>query len=788
MALIASVVITAVDPYVSHYLKNLESIKSLGLVMPSSSDYVTFLAAIGSIGGVFIGLYYAAIASVGGAIYAHVPNDLRNLLAQERYGNLYIRLLSFLTVLCLLLIALRLSGLRVNHTAILVVAISAGFGVFAFVRLGQRVFNLFDPTKLSSHIFEELRDALRLVVADGYRWQDPSFQYHAYKQASRTLETLETLVDMTAKEAHLNGAPMVDLIKDTTKFAVFYCLEKRKIPTDSKWFEQVYIHQDWYRTGDHHLSIAIETGTTISPDSKGDRQWLDDRLHKIIDECLKANAAAGRWANVISVIEHVQFYAKILVRAGCIEVGFERIRSVAELMVDALVAAPASGLDSQQTRLKLAVSDSIAALPISFALEVRQRIQALSRRDIVDRLGEIDWYSAASLYRQGFAAYSVEQLEWLAPRLAFEDAIEGEVVTPIWYQADLVMRPESEAFVKSVAVLVDQAGDLYSRLISKLNNDQSRWLAAAFSSRQWEYWNKVERQSLVWTNAWNEVIRERKLTGLPWPEFDINEVNARLVSAKNATIELMAKQICDLAFEERPESLPDYCGQFLLMTGEASLRALISSNSPLFSRLFRNYFYGCLLRFDKLRPANGQGKRFVQQIKIAASALFDLMDISGYALLHSQLHDDDKLWAVVRTTWDDYLKVESSDESRVGWLCALVGVSESGLGRLPRDILRTTWRRLVDQNLDLRFPDDGARSHPWGRRDSKHIKHPSALVRVIAADATMARYDGVDIFVACYLKGLKGADALDIRSKREDLLSDVSSESSNEVGEGESSI
>ena len=57
-----------------------------GFSVPDDSDYVTFLAAISSIGGVFIGLYYAAIATVGSAMYAKVPSNLRDLLAQDRFG------------------------------------------------------------------------------------------------------------------------------------------------------------------------------------------------------------------------------------------------------------------------------------------------------------------------------------------------------------------------------------------------------------------------------------------------------------------------------------------------------------------------------------------------------------------------------------------------------------------------------------------------------------------------------------------------------------------------------
>ena len=52
----------------------------IGVTIPQENDYGNLLVAIIGIGGVFIGLYYAAISAVGGAIYARVPNNIRDLL------------------------------------------------------------------------------------------------------------------------------------------------------------------------------------------------------------------------------------------------------------------------------------------------------------------------------------------------------------------------------------------------------------------------------------------------------------------------------------------------------------------------------------------------------------------------------------------------------------------------------------------------------------------------------------------------------------------------------------
>jgi hypothetical protein len=69
----------------------------LGWKAPEDGIYGTLLAAVCSIGAVFIGLYYAGLTAVGTSTYARLPQSVRELLVGERLGNTYMRFLSFLT-------------------------------------------------------------------------------------------------------------------------------------------------------------------------------------------------------------------------------------------------------------------------------------------------------------------------------------------------------------------------------------------------------------------------------------------------------------------------------------------------------------------------------------------------------------------------------------------------------------------------------------------------------------------------------------------------------------------
>ena len=52
----------------------------------------------------------------------------------------------------------------------------------------------------------------------------------------------------------------------------------------------------------------------------------------------------------------------------------------------------------------------------------------------------------------------------------------------------------------------------------------------------------------------------------------------------------------------RPESYPDFAGQFLHTVGEGLLTAMCENDCDMVKALFKGYFYGNSLQFEQLKP------------------------------------------------------------------------------------------------------------------------------------------------------------------------------------------
>lgn len=740
----------------------------MGMKVPDDTDYITFLSAIAGIGGVFIGLYYAALSAVGSAIYAKVPNNIRELLAQERYGSFYMRLLSFITLFCIMLIALRITGQPRIITAIPLVTIFAGIGVIAFVKLGQRAFNLFDPTLLSHHIFEDLNKWIGIVRAGGYQWTDPSFQRHAYKNSAKCVETLLVLFDIAAKEPHQNGRPLVNLTARALAFLMHYEKLKSQIPSESLWYQEKYKHKDWYSTSDIFISIAHKSGTTLQPETVQDKLWLEDRIQPELIRCFRINLYEGRFSEIVSTLSNLGNYATFLARQGQPDRAIELAEKISGEFTDFL--SPSNTQNKLKEIEELSIAENIAALPVSLILAHRDLTIATSVDSIKSRLNNIKWANKQTIYQQDLPPHLLPQLEWLQTRLEYEASIEGHRVTPSWYQLELSCLADATALYECTEILTKRVKSFYEDIIIKYKNLNKNWLAAATLSREWEYWHKTAFTTDSWQHKWNAITSQQKLKELAWPKLETSTIESEINSRQEGILREMAEQNILLSFSDRPDEYPDYAGQFLHITGELIVDALIKNNIELTISLFGKYIYGCFLRFDKLRPKSGTDWRVEGEFKIAAAAILDLIEISGYAKLLAEFHHNPNLWTKIEEFWNQISSKESGIQANT-ILKIIIKIARGGFEIPHRGILRTSWSQEISYLLGTlpRKPSTRRRAM-FGESEADHS---SKLVRAMAKERHGSLISGFDIFVVYYFLNTNDTDDFEPSWQQRDLLRSI---------------
>lgn len=762
LAILITIVLQGINPYC------IPLFTKIGFTIPEDSTYGALLEAVIAVGGVFIGLYYAAISTIGGAIYARLPSDIRDLLAKEQVGNAYMRLLALFTSFGVCFLALHTAGFEPIILAIPLLILSAGVMIIGFVRLGARAFYFFDPTILSHRLFKQLFQYHRQVQAGGYRWLDPSFQNYSRQRAQNTIDTLAAVSEIAAVEPYLNGRPFADLCKNLLVFLCDYERIKKSIPTDSLWHRQKPVYPEWYRTSDTKTSLAYETATGLQPETVSDFRWIESAILPIVRRCLEINMEEKRYPIAIELLNRLDVYVRLLAADHQIDYAFNLISDIFS-WCEEFILAEMDNLVTEEPLEHMQVCANLTTLPINVLLGYTHSLEGYGQNTIRQRIRSINWKSEKSIYRAKFAVHILPRLEWMHSRLAFEKRIEGNIISAPWYLQELITQQEAENLCSVIICLCEKTCELYKHWIEVATSTKHPWLKAVIIATEWEYWNKFKYNMNTLNQLWNDLNSDQRIEGLPWPSLDFDELIAKSEERERELLKLMSEENLQPSLIARSESYPDFAGQFLHTVGETLFVAMGENDCKLVETLFARYFNGSILQFDKLRSEELETAwQDLNNFKIAAAPLLDLMDISGYAYLISDYHDAPSIKKPIIEAWNEYLNHDYG-ESCLQFLANAVSLSGTVFGVAPRDINRTRWKQIIERLLrDVErqeIPPDPNRITV--DPDPRTVPvHESALVRVFARDLDFLFYDGIDIFLAKYIRHREHGEKLDFGWQR----------------------
>ena len=766
-----TIALAAVLQYTNSYVAPILGKLGFNIDQDAESHYVALLAALTSAGGIFIGLYYAAISAIGGGIYARVPNDLRRLLAQERLGSAYMRFLALLTVLGLTFLGFHVVGLEPVVLAVPLMVLVGGVAVIGFVRLGARAFYLSDPTSLSSSLLEELQGSYQQIQAGGFRWSDELFQNRAHAIAQAHVETLDTVADLAAGEPHLNGRPFSNLSKALLSLLQGYETARPRIPTKSNWYGKRFVFKDWYRARHGETRIAHETSTPLQPTTVSDPRWLEAKLLPIVYRCLAVNAEQKRHDIVIHIVECLRSYTLKLAQEHNPGFAFEVTEAIFRNLSD-LILGGEDGETEVSSLGRLAICERIAHLPVAVLLGYVEARKNDGRDEILNRIQRIRWQSLESIYLAGFKEPVLETLEWLRPRVEFEQQLEGQQVSPRWYLCELIAQSEVKNLALAMECLHDRARRLYEEWRKLANDADDILMEATILAVEGEYLSKLNHHVSVLNDLWESLTSEKRIDGLSWPSMDASGFETQRRDHEVTLLGAMSKHDMLVRLYPRKEAFPDYAGQFLHTIGEAVFKAVCMNDCKALQRLFNPYLYGTIRKLSALMPEQGveSASDAAGKTRVAVAPLLDLMHISGYAYLFSEYYESELLKQSVRKVWDRYLSGEKA-KHRLDLLAHAVFLTESRIMEIPyRGVVRTKWKQTVRRCLrNLETKEVLCRGSIF---PEAVVQHESPLVRIFAERQLDVPYDGMDIFISQYIRQRNDGKELDFGRRRVKELDD----------------
>ncbi len=712
-----------------------------------------YLSTIASIGGVFLGLYFAAISVVAGSLFSSVSGTIRHQLVREKAGNFYVKVLALLINAAILLLGYQSVGRTISILNIVFMMVLSLFGVLSFVLLGRRVFDFFDLSKLADPVYGDIYRNIRLASVDGYAWDNVGFQSYYQKEASKHLNSISIFVRTTLGLRSKEENPLVRILIGLSRLLSHYQKQKRKIPTKSNWYELTPTYQNWFLSDTTSLTVALKANVGLQPKFKPNTSWFETEACEIIQmtlgEVMNEKEVRIAYRILEPFSETLRVYGEELALQES-EVLLAIIRNRVAQLVGTFKGVSPCNIEANIHFQGLV--DIHGYCVLGFIMGLLSTANSFEQETIEHEIAGIDWEKEKSLYRSKFPSSMLERIEFVGQTGLFERRVEGEHISPVWYRKQLVvmqyLKLLSDGLRKAVELLTIE----FLQVAKDYLAEDRPYFAAMHAYRGLEACEKLHRNSPQIKENVSTFEKFRILKDLPWSSVGWEELDRQLKNNRQQLTAMLARCLSGLSKTETRKDTPDLFGQSYNTVYAQTIFCLQRNDATEFVFLFPYFFDAAIRAFDRLKKEEElRDETTENKLVFGTEPIVDLMDLSGYARIYSELHQNPGIWATCEKKWDEYLSGLSDVGGTLSFYVTTFYYRES-LGKLiPRDVLRSNWE--IDLNSELRkrkLIDD--HRYPHHGIDDEVLGHPSAFIRAFCFGKYEPHYSAVDMFFLTYLK------------------------------------
>jgi hypothetical protein len=455
-----------------------------------------------------------------------------------------------------------------------------------------------------------------------------------------------------------------------------------------------------------------------------------------------------------------------------------RFETMLETYFSKIDASKEDQADSQLALLEV-WSVSVMSAPLGFYKFWR----GVNTESFVKDFEAINYQYKEELYKKRLPPLVLNRLEYIQSRLRRERAIEGNVVSPFWYIRQLIISRYIDLCKESVDELVASLENFFIKKSEFFLSKKLFMSAALLSKRGLESCSKMQAHFPVIADKLNKlgdvslVIKD-----IPCSKTDWEVINNKILEAHDKLVQIQAKCLPALSLLKKQKTMPDVFGQTYNTVCQEVYRSLADNKEDKFKALFPLLFFGAIMASENLK-IDLRDRDVEVLISIVSEPLLDLLYISGYAKIYSELYGKPAMWAACTVVWDKYLKENTDKKSFIQKFVGLQEHRKTQFKIFPRDYLRTNWETEMRRRLkEMNIIDDmmGFASDPWS---GKTIKHESYFIKALCRGRFLYHVSAADVFILTYL--MKLPEAVGIEFKDYSQLNDAIEEEKNKEAKGQ---
>lgn len=692
--------------------------------------------------GVFLGLYFTVISVGIGPHLDKLSPNLRQLIVKEKTGSRYVDLLTVFTALTFLLWFNASTFNSFSIFSLVVVLLYALVLISAFYPLGQKSFFLADPPSLAMPSIEKINTTLKKLRKTDSLYRDESLQIYFRNSVSYEISSIEEILGLALEKDAKGKAYVSHIIQNLFSQFLFYLTFKQMIPKDSLWFQRVSKHDDWLYQDEARISILKSIGAITEPKQLPDHNWLEKKVQGII-------------------IEAVRHYVKVGDADGIIEILSKcRVSIIAPLAYGWNIDFALSFFKDFQNEVfnfifdkkvdfekRLAITESFAIMGVDIVQQSLQRVTDkswhLRFKDLAKNLHRQKSLGKLDLWETPYVKKSYEDL---SAKIEFELEAEGSIVTPLWY-LEQILAIESAWEAKHLLTKLPTLVDGLMLPNTEKVDYQDAVICGLILQRQIEIVTRIRTHQNYYSAYIDELKVFQRILDLKvesiLPNRDLDKYESQLSKSYSQ----MSDLLIPLFKTKRDDTVPDFFGIFYIQLIDEAYQLLERNSLERIRPMFAKLILAAMFARQRLTSEYENHNDSIAQFKISFDPVLDLMHLSGYAKLFSELNSNVELFQFIVEAWKKTLAAMKIEMELIEWLLKCYQITKSDYRQTKAFARRFHWERQFNDLLrEKGFITDDLHYH----QDPSHV--PSTpFLKVLCDGGDESHQDMAEVFLTALL-------------------------------------
>lgn len=631
-----------------NYLNGISEVRNLCLVSYFldnttflTDNFIQFLLACLGVGVFLVALFLSNLSNLITAKYMNIVSKVSVSILTEFTNKKYLQsMINYLTLTIILLFCY-IFKISVNPmVAILLIFMTVRI-IIIYFNLAQRVFLFSDINMLTQAVYQEINYRFSyLKKAIKKNKSDSVFNSYGTQLISLLNTMKELQIKSISDDARDDVASFTNYI---IAIAVKYSEFKNTIPRDSKWFRIKYEPSNWFEADFYEVNLRTTTGTSINSKSIVDLYFLENIIKEMFMYSIIKLIEKKDDENLFKIINNYYLSLdSILVNGGDFSYWNEFTEELDKLIIKS---------DLDETDYFKSIVDIISLNKVTFVLKAQKYTES-TFEELINNYKNNNKEFIVNGSNNNYL-YVTPDISDFIEKLNSEKNIEGSLITGFDYIYEFLFN----SFKNEISKHLEIIKNIYSKAsiqAKELINQNRSVSSCLMYSRLEELNNKICNYLYCVKNIEAEI--DLYQYNFKFKNIDFKVVEKELDDSKiNNLIEYAKSYLSDDSCEFIKCNV-DFCGEIFYYFSKAIADSILENDFEKFKKIYTYYPSICLSSENFLQTTLNKDFNPNYLISKYKIPFIHYMNLSGCAILHSHVVNDNRWEELVKNTYNSLVE------------------------------------------------------------------------------------------------------------------------------------